>query len=308
MRARSTNLRQWTKDADFALYAPVEEGYEPHDWRDPYVFWNKESQSYWMLLAARKAAGPSRHKGCLALAESLDLDVWEVREPFWSPDLYYTHECPDVFRWGEWWYLIYSTFSERCVTHCRMSRALAGPWIAPQNDTFAGRAFYAAKTVSDGERRFVCGWLPTREGECDKGEWQWGGNLVVHELHQEADGALSVRPVQALMAQLARSLSPCPRPLLGKWEMEQPNFHTRSLARFSALSLVEMIVWILPNYVTARPAPERRDTCAIYRAPPSACAPKKRGNTCTYDGTIGVKPYRAPHYSTHARYDSVPCP
>ena len=61
--------------------------------------------------------------------------------------LYFTHECPDLFRMGEWWYLVFSEFSERCVTRYRMARSLAGPWLAPAEDTFDGRAFYAAKTA-----------------------------------------------------------------------------------------------------------------------------------------------------------------
>ena len=106
---------------------------------------------------------------------SPDLQRWEVKPPFWSPRLYYTHECPDLFRWDDYYALVYSTFSERNVTHYRLSKSLAGPWLAPENDTFDGRAFYAAKTAGDGERRYVFGWNPTREGERDEGAWQWAG-------------------------------------------------------------------------------------------------------------------------------------
>jgi hypothetical protein len=71
-----------------------------------------------------------------------------VLQPFWSPGLYYTHECPDLFKMGDWWYLVYSTFTERSVTHYRMSRSLHGPWQAPENDTFDGRAYYATKSAA----------------------------------------------------------------------------------------------------------------------------------------------------------------
>jgi beta-fructofuranosidase len=94
---------------------------------------------------------------------------------------------------GEWWYLVYSTFTERTVTHYRMSRSLKGPWLAPENDTFDNRAFYAAKTASDGNRRFVFGWNPTRVDGRDYQPWHWGGNLVVHEVVQEAEGTLTVK-------------------------------------------------------------------------------------------------------------------
>jgi beta-fructofuranosidase len=211
--------------------------YEPDDWRDPFIFWNDESSEYGMLLAARKPDGPNRHRGCVALATSPDLEMWTVREPFWLPYLYFTHECPDLFQMGGWWYLVYSTFSERCVTHYRMSRSLAGPWIAPSNDTFDGRAFYAAKTASDGERRFIFGWLPTRVDEKDEGNWQWGGNLVTHEIHQETDGMLSVRPPETVYSAFSQTMPLSPRPILGDWSIGQDRFSSESVGRFSAISL-----------------------------------------------------------------------
>ncbi|HZT28894.1 MAG TPA: glycoside hydrolase family 32 protein [Bryobacteraceae bacterium] len=191
MHAVSDDLLHWTKIPADTFYAP-QAAFEPHDWRDPFVFWNEEAREYWMLTAARLKAGPSRRRGCTALCASRDLRTWQVREPFWAPGLYYTHECPDLFRMGDWWYLVYSTFTERSVTHYRMSRSLKGPWLAPENDTFDGRAFYAAKTASDGRRRFVFGWNPTREESKDYRRWNWGGNLVVHEVVQEPDGSLCV--------------------------------------------------------------------------------------------------------------------
>ena len=192
MHATSDDLITWRKQPDDTFFAPSD-AYEPHDWRDPFVFWNEQAGEFWMLLAARTTSGPSRRRGCTALCASRDLREWEVREPFWSPALYFTHECPDLFRMGAWWYLVFSEFSEASVTRYRMSRTLDGPWLAPANDTFDGRAFYAAKTASDGDRRYVFGWNPTREGERDDGRWQWGGNLVTHEIVQRDDGTLDVR-------------------------------------------------------------------------------------------------------------------
>jgi len=191
MHAVSEDLLHWQKIPQDTFYAP-EERYERHDWRDPFVFWNPQAEQYWMLLAARLKAGPSRRRGCTALCTSKDLRKWKVCEPFWVPGLYYTHECPDLFRMGDWWYLVFSEFSEKCVTRHRMARSLDCPWLTPADDTFDGRAWYAAKTASDGERRFIFGWNATREQEKDYHKWQWGGNLVVHEVVQRADGTLSV--------------------------------------------------------------------------------------------------------------------
>lgn len=193
MHAVSDDLLHWRKIPEDTFFSPTDQ-YEPHDWRDPFVFWNDEAQEWWMLLAARRKTGPSRRRGCLALCASTDLTHWQIRDPFWSPGLYFTHECPDLFRMGDWWYLVYSEFSESHFTRYRMSRSLEGPWLAPANDTFDVRTFYAAKTASDGQRRFAFGWNPTRDRPSDsEGNWQWGGNLVVHEIIQEPDGALTVR-------------------------------------------------------------------------------------------------------------------
>lgn len=191
MHAVSDDLLSWRKIPEHTFFAPGDK-YEPHDWRDPFVFYDDESREYKMLLAARYKTGIPRRRGLTAMCASKDLINWEVREPFYSPDLYFTHECPDLFKMGDWWYLVFSEFTDLIQTRYRMSRSLKGPWLTPKRDTFDARAFYAAKTASDGRRRFIFGWDPTREENKDYRNWNWGGNLVVHEIHQEKDGELYV--------------------------------------------------------------------------------------------------------------------
>jgi len=220
MHATSGDLIHWEKDPTNPILFADPERYEWHDWRDPFVYWNEEEQAFWMLLAARVKEGPNNRRGVTALATSKDLVQWEVREPFWAPNLYYTHECPDLFRIGEWWYQVYSTFSERVVTHYRMSCHLAGPWTAPANDTFDGRAFYAAKTAGDSKRRFVFGWNPTRTDSSDTGNWNWGGNLVVHEIFQQLDGALHVGLPPEIRQQFLRSVFLTPEARIGQWTID----------------------------------------------------------------------------------------
>ncbi len=74
-----------------------------------------------------------------------------------------------------------------------MSASLDGPWTAPLDDAFDGRAYYAARSSSDGSTRYLFGWVPTKEGDDDLANWQWGGTLVVHEVYQRADGTLGVK-------------------------------------------------------------------------------------------------------------------
>jgi len=191
MHAVSDDLFEWKKVPADTFFAPIDR-FEPHDWRDPFVFWHQEAGEYWMVIAARSKEGPSRRRGCTGLCVSKDLVTWEVKAPFYAPDMYFTHECPDVFRIGDWWYLLFSEFSDACVTRYRMARSINGPWITPEVDTFDGRAFYAAKTAEGEGHRYLFGWNPTQTDAKDYATWNWGGNLVVHEVIQRPDGILAV--------------------------------------------------------------------------------------------------------------------
>lgn len=203
--AASDDLLHWKKVKDFSLSAP--EWYDPHDFRDPFVYFDEGRGVYRMLLAARTKIGPADRNGVTAVAESDDLLHWQVlREPFYAPGSYFTHECPDFFRLGDWYYLIFSEFSDKIATRYRMSRSPDGPWITPANDTFDGHCFYAAKTCENGDgKRIAFGWNCIRNEEKDDGIWQWGGTIIPHELVQNADGTLSVRCPAAVAAAYAQS-------------------------------------------------------------------------------------------------------
>jgi beta-fructofuranosidase len=192
MHATSDDLQHWTKIPEHTFTAPADK-FEQNDWRDPFVFFNEETKEYNMLLAARVNKGIPRRRGVTALCTSPDLIKWDVKENFYVPNQFITHECPDLFKMGDWWYLVFSEYCDVYATRYRMSRSIKGPWLTPKQDTFDGHAFYAAKTASDGKRRFVFGWNPTRSDAKDSGSWNWGGNLVVHEVLQQSNGELTVR-------------------------------------------------------------------------------------------------------------------
>ncbi len=191
MVATSTDLITWHKTGE-RLVAP-QAGYDPTEWRDPYVFWNEDAQEYVMILGARKLDGKRIRTGRTVSFTSPDLNVWDFKGDFWAPNLFYMHEMPDIFRIGDTWYLLTTEYSDKSKTVYRMSKTLDGPWIAPLDDAFDGRAYYAARSCSDGKRRYLFGWVPTKEGDDDLANWQWGGALVVHEVYQRADGTLGVK-------------------------------------------------------------------------------------------------------------------
>ncbi|MFI5695886.1 glycoside hydrolase [Kribbella sp. NPDC051586] len=176
---------RWTKRPDLTFGAPA--GYVPQDWRDPFVYRVASDQPWQMVLAARYDGGPDRRCGVVARLTSSDLERWTLAPPLWEPHRFITQECPDVFRWGHWWYLVYSEFSDAFQTRYRIARGPDGPWLAPARDTVDGRAFYAAKSVEHDGRRFFIGWIPTKQGDA----WQWAGDLAVLEARQDDDGTLA---------------------------------------------------------------------------------------------------------------------
>lgn len=192
LRAFSKDLIQWEKDPDFCLEAP---GWlEPHDFRDPFVYFDAREGRCAMLITARvRSDAPVNTRGVTMVAYSDDLEHWELSpKPFFAPEAYFAHECSDLFKMGDWWYLVFSEFTDRFVTTYRMSRSPHGPWSTPRVNTFDGHAFYAAKSASNGTSRFLFGWNPIKDGEQDLSLWQWGGNIIVHELIQQPDGTLRV--------------------------------------------------------------------------------------------------------------------
>jgi len=198
MHAVSEDLDNWEKVPEDTFYAPV--GYDHCDFRDPFVYQGEEKDLFYMLLCARPdEMGNTLRKGQTIRMVSHDLKRWEFDKVIYAPNAFHTDECPDLFKIGDWWYLIFSEYSDRSLTCYRMAKSPEGPWLKPLNDNFDGRAFYAAKTATDGKNRYLFGWTPTRMDGKDKGNWMWGGNLVVHQLLQNKDGTLAVTLPKSLV-------------------------------------------------------------------------------------------------------------
>lgn len=196
MHAVSEDMDHWVKRPEDTFYADAAR-YDPDHFRDPFVFWDEEAGLYRMLLVARRREA-NYNAGFTAQYTSSDLVRWEEAEPFWAPNLYNTHECPDLFRMGRWWYLVFSEYSDTRRTRYVMADSLQGPWRMPADDCFDGKAYYAAKTAQRGGKRYLFGWIATRSGNSDDGAWEWGGSLAVHELVQREDGTLGCRMPEEL--------------------------------------------------------------------------------------------------------------
>ena len=243
--ATSSDLVNWEEHPEDS-FQPDGEIYEMSDWRDPHVIWNEEEQRWWMLLAAQKR-GKTMRKGCVGLCVSSDLKRWEYREPLYAPATNQSaHECPDIFKIGEWWYLTYSVYTDRFQTLYRMSKSPHGPWITPNVDTFDTRCFYAAKHGTNGTEDFMYGWNPRREKNIwkfnpqeahgmDYNTWDWGGTMIVHKLIQREDGTLCVSPPTAVDQAFSKQVALEWSPINGEWQVKDCSASVESLYGYASL-------------------------------------------------------------------------
>jgi hypothetical protein len=202
----ATRMRDWTQHLGHAVsrdgihfekttpnpFAAPPPGYSPVDYRDPFVF-QGEDGCFHMLVTSRITDYPLHDRGgCLLHLTSPELWDWQVVGPLLIPGADTggagVPECPDLFAWNGWYYLLYGL---RLQTHYRMARHPLGPWLRPAVDVLDTRFCAVMKTAPFGDnRRIGVGWAGTREGEQDSGRMLWGGNAVFRELIQRADGTL----------------------------------------------------------------------------------------------------------------------
>ena len=219
MRATSPDFKTWTKDDLWALNGP-DYGYSANDFRDPQIF-VADDGLYRMVISTYPVWGGDPK---FAEFKSADMKNWEHVGMFnmiWDRML----ECPDIFKMGQYWYLVYSE-SFRTPWSRKVKYMMASSWdelkdcfnhgpkwpADGKEGVLDSRAFYAGKTASNGTDRYIWGWCPLREGstiheknvnvggEKDGDEPKWSGALVCHRLIQHENGTLTLGPVPALAA------------------------------------------------------------------------------------------------------------
>lgn len=208
MMATSPDFKTWEKSKTFYLQGG-EFGYSHKDFRDPYIFKGDDGLFHMIVSTTKK------NKGTLAEFTSADLKAWEHKGTFMTMMWNRFYECPDVFKMGEWWYLVYSEkhaavrkvqyFKGKTLDELKATTIDdAGIWPDNHEGFLDSRAFYAGKTASDGINRYIWGWCPTREGNDNSAvgafpnEPQWAGNLVAHRLIQHEDGTLTLGAIEGI--------------------------------------------------------------------------------------------------------------
>lgn len=208
MVATSADFKTWTKDRTF-LIKGQDFGYDKNDFRDPFVFKGDDGKFH-MLISTKKGG-----KGSLAEFVSDDLKNWTDNGVFMTMMWDRFYECPDLFKMGDYWYLVYSElhhavrrvqyFKGRTLDELKACTANdAARWPDAHEGFLDSRGLYAGKTASDGTNRYLWGWCPTRSGKdntavgASPAEPEWAGNLVCYKLIQHEDGTLTLGQVDAV--------------------------------------------------------------------------------------------------------------
>ena len=186
--ATSTDLVTWQKHREHC-FGPDGAVYHPRDFRDPFVFRNEESGEWWMLLCAGLAGSDFSGIGRLV---SADLVSWKPAEPLLlDPPLLEGQtgapECPDLFRIGDYWHLLYT----RRGQNVRRARHVDGPYTHGVPAQLDNTLLLAGKCLFDGRRHIYLGPL---SGDHDDSVMN-----LPRELFQGGDGHLRVRPVREVV-------------------------------------------------------------------------------------------------------------
>lgn len=228
MLATSKDLIHWEKQPEFTFYpdgkiywnrminGPTEVRYHDQAFRDPDVFWNEQEKQWWMLLHAMAL---DEMRGCTALYSSPDLLSWTPRDPLIKGS---SLDCPHAAPIQEHWFII---AGQSMYTS---AKSPSGPYprdaADPLFQSFDGPNLAVPKSLFDGHRRLIWGWVRDLEGNCDSGKSKWGGALsMAREIYSSPDGTqLFQRPVAEIteaFTETVLDISTHPAPInpVGAW-------------------------------------------------------------------------------------------
>lgn len=214
--AVSSDLVHWERDPGNPLLEVDTRWYEPQNpdrheaqtWRDPYVIYSPDEETFYMFLSARVNTGPYDGRGVIGLARSSNLLSWEVLPPVSIPGDFTEMEVPQVIALNGRYYLLFCATrhnAEQGVanwsgTHYLVADNLTGPYRQLTDEPLVADAvgtYYASKLVRDnaGALNFLA-WR----------QWDEAGNFCgglsnPATVHVLPDGRLQVDQQQLWTAQ-----------------------------------------------------------------------------------------------------------
>jgi beta-fructofuranosidase len=219
MLATSKDLIAWEKQPDRTFYpegkiywsksinGPIPGmGYHHQAFRDPDVFWHEGQNQWWMLLHALTAEG---HEPCIALYTSPDLLDWTPHAPLAVYTAATSLDCPHAAPVQGRWFII---AADTCYVSTEQPE---GPY-PPDMNLYDSGDLFVPKSLFDGKRRLIWGWIRDLEGNRDSGNPLWGGTLSLpREIFPGPAGQLYSRPaaeITAAFTETALNLASAPTP------------------------------------------------------------------------------------------------
>ncbi len=209
--AISTDLVHWERhpgnplvELDTCWYEPQStEQKQDQAWRDPYIVYSSEENTYYMFLSARVNKGPHDGRGVIGLARSSNLLSWEVLPPVSMPGNFTEMEVPQVVALNGRYYLLFCTAKHAAArlasvggrgwygTHYLVADRLTGPYRLLTNEPLVADTigtYYAGKLVRNtGDALQFMAWRQWHE----EGHF-CGGLSDIAPVHVLPDGRLQV--------------------------------------------------------------------------------------------------------------------
>lgn len=158
------------------------EEYTPGHWhdramRDPWVIPNSDGDGWLMYFTARVPGRAEPNAGgAVGLATSADLQNWTLQKPVYDGGDFGQLEVPQVFRYGQHWYMTFCTAAEHWSdgyrrknpqqpvtgSHYLIADHHLGPWQTPDAPFLDGRnpcKRYAGKIIEMNGKLFIMGFL-----------------------------------------------------------------------------------------------------------------------------------------------------
>ena len=194
------NQQTWVKDEEFILF-----GYE-NDFRDPYVYYDADEDLYNMLVTTRDF-GAGVIKRYTADSLNATAEQWRDNGVFFRNDAGdYNMECPSYIEYNGYYYLAYSEQGENRVTHYRYKTEKNGGWKRFERDSIDASGFYAGRLEKAEDKLYAFAWCANLTGG-STGEFDWGGNLVAHEIKQLSNGELCAVMVSNVKQTFSKQVS-----------------------------------------------------------------------------------------------------
>jgi beta-fructofuranosidase len=150
-----------------------------------------------MLLHALTA---DTHKPCIGLYTSPELRAWKPQPPLVTYDTSVSLDCPHAAPVGGRWFIVVAD------TSYTTAPGPDGPYPGGMTPYDSGNLF-VPKSLFDGRRRIIWGWICDLQEGRDSGKSRWGGTLsMAREIFQDEQGRLCSRPPGEVTAAFAKSV------------------------------------------------------------------------------------------------------